>query len=255
MVFARVIALVLAVVVVREAVRWLVQRGSLRAMFDVSSPGSLRRRTLAIVAGLAATYLAVVALAFVYARGYGLPTGTSRYAVGEVLADGASAGKLATGDLIEAIDGEPVFIGRGPSLVERVNAKSGAPVAVHVRRAGEAKIVQVEPRRGTDKQGRPSWQLGIRPSVENERSTDGAFAFAFGFPVHHARSLVSDLFGNDEPEVGGPVRIVEEFRFDRQQAGALVLMAALSWAGHLLLLFALLDLVRLAIVIRDRLRA
>jgi C-terminal processing protease CtpA/Prc len=181
MVLVRALGLVLVVVLVRELARWLVLRGPfrIRAMFDHVTPGSLGRRFATIAAGLVAMYLAIVGLGLGYAATYGVTTSHGYYSVAEVLEDGASVGKLRAGDRIEAIDGEPIEVGTGRSLVERINDKGGAPVDVHIRRDREAHVIRIEPRQGSVRDGSPKWLIGIRPRFEAERTTAGALGFAF----------------------------------------------------------------------------
>lgn len=248
---------VIAVVAVRELARWLVHGGPLRfrAIFDLTAPGSLRRRTLAILAGLAAMYLAVAALAFTYGQLYGLPTGIRRYAVGEVLAGSAAEGKLERGDRIDAFDGEPLFVSRVPSLSDRVNAKGGLPFDLQVMRDGSPHVIRIAPTRADDESGQV-WRIGMRIVVDEERVRTGAVGFALGFPFAHARGVARELAASigGDAEVGGVVRLTDEFRTQFQPAGQRVVTGALQLSAHALLLFALLDLIRLAIVIRDRLR-
>ncbi|MDQ3336250.1 MAG: hypothetical protein M4D80_13865 [Myxococcota bacterium] len=256
MVLVGALGLVLAVVVVRELARWLVQRRPhpLRAMFDLVTPGSLGRRVATIAAGLGATYLAIVALGLGYAAGYGKPIGTGYLRVAELIEGGASVGKLRAGDRIEALDGEPIRIGH--SLTDRINAKAGAPVDVHIRRDGEALVVRIEPRQA-EVRGATQWLIGIRLASETERTTEGALGLALAFPWEHAKSVARGIAGafEDRAEVASVVRIVEVMTVTNEPAGVRVLMAALIWSGHLLLLALLVDLIRLVLVIRDRLRA
>ena len=243
-------ALVLAVVLTRELVRGMAQRRMprVREMFDLT-----KQPVGVTLAGLAGTYLAVATLAFTYAAVYGLPTGTRYFGVGEVLANGAAVGKLETGDRIERFDGEPVFVG-SHSLVERVNAKRGAPFHLDIVRDGERSTVFIAPKQGTDKQGKQLWLIGIRPVVDEERTRGNATPFALTYPARHVVQLVRDIGGwaRGGAEVGSVVRIAEEFR--RQSTGDRIFKGALQLAGHAFVLFALLDLIRLAIAIRDRLR-
>lgn len=257
MVLVAALALVLAVFVIRELVRALAQGGPFRLRpFDLVTPGSFRRRVGVIGAGLFATYAAVVALGLGYAATYGVPKSTDLFAVGEVIAGGAAAGQLLPGDRIKAIDGRELWVGSGRTLVERINDKAGAPVELSIIRDDTLHTIRITPRQGTNASGQPQWMIGIRPALAYDRSTYGAAEFALAYPWHHARRLgrsITRLF-EGRGDVAGVVRIVDSLRRANQPAGLLVLMAAQRWASHLLLLVVLLDLIRLVLAIRDRLR-
>ena len=109
--------------------------------------------------------------------------------------------------------------------------------------------VRIEPKQQGDK-----WLIGIRPVVDEDRDRSGAVPAALGYPISHVAQLARDIAGSfDEPEVGGVVRISEEFR--QSFGGIAIFQGALRLAGHAFVLFALLDLIRLALAFRDRLRA
>lgn len=196
------------------------------------------------VAGTVATYLGVAALAFGFFTCHGVPTGVHTTVVREVLEGYDAVGKLAPGDRIVAVDGTPLYPGRGPSLAQLVAAKQGAPVVLAVRRAGEALDVTVRPRLG--KEGAPPWLIGLRlQSVPEVATGTVVVAAAAGrYPIEQVRVIVAgfiaELAGPDDPDPGGPVRIVEEFRRSSELdgfAGQLALLVAV----YAMLVLALLD--------------
>jgi C-terminal processing protease CtpA/Prc len=105
----------------------------------------------------------VIAAALALAVGScGGTRGEPAYVVGAVLDGYDATGKLAPGDRIVAIDGlvlrEPVVA----NLVERVNARRGAPVVVTIDRDGALRDVTLKPTRDHSSRG-DAWVLGIRP--------------------------------------------------------------------------------------------
>lgn len=238
-----------------------------RARFRVfvrlaEAPGRGWTRAGALLAGLAAANLAVVALAFGYFAGHGVPIGEPAIFVDGVRDGYDAAGKLAPGDRIDAVDDELLVTGRGRSLTERVQAKQGAPVTLTVNRGREQLRVTVQPKLAeTGRAGdAPRWMLGItlfrRRMVDSSLTT--AAGAAFWFPPLRAVDLVSGwvavLFGSDDGDPGGPVRIVEELRgvYERQFAWE----AALNEATYALLVLLVLDLFAAgALVARARRRS
>ena len=247
-------------IAVREGVRLAIhgRPPRWRGVYQLATPVALRRRVLAIVAGIIATYLAVSALAYVHLTTYGWPTGYAIYGVGEVIFGSAADGALKPGDEIKALDGEPLQLGDRRTLVERVQAKGGVPIAIDIVRDGKPLRVTVTPRRGTTPSGKEQWLLGIRPVPVDIRSSTNAIDHALRYPLDRIRYLgpdIASMFESREPQTGSVVRITEEFRRSFTPAPDRALVLAVQTAGSLFLLLLLLDLVRLAIVIRDTLRA
>jgi regulator of sigma E protease len=74
----------------------------------------------------------------------------------------AAVAGIKTGDLILAVDGQPVN-GRG-ALVRYVRAAQGRPVEIAVRRGGEMLKFNVQPIKDQDKtEKEPQWRVGIVP--------------------------------------------------------------------------------------------
>lgn len=83
--------------------------------------------------------------------------------VGQVLEGQPAAGVLRTGDLVTAIDGQPVRSWEDiPPLVERLGRR-GVPGMVEVQRNGERLALELAPARATDGSG--DWRIGIGPAA------------------------------------------------------------------------------------------
>ena len=255
------LALLAGLIGVREGARLAIhgRPARWRGAVELATPVAMRRRVLAIAGGLVATYLAVSAIAYAHLSIYGWPSGDAVYAVGEVLEGGAAEGLLQRGDRIAAVDDVSLSLRQRPSLVDRVQAKGGAPVTLDIVRDGAPLRVTVAPRRGTAPNGRDLWLIGIRPVPIDIRASLYELESALRYPIDRTRHVGRDIRSMFRSEAGGPVRIGGEFRraFEREQRPVAdrALELALQTAGSLFLLLVLLDLVRLAIVIRDTLRA
>jgi len=241
-----------------------IERIWLRLFVRLPGPGRAGARLGAVTAGAAAAYLAAAGLAFAHVSCRGVSTGDAAIVVGEVLEGFDAAGKLQRGDRLVAVDGEPVFVGRGLSLTQRVAAKQGAPVTLTVRRAGAPLAVTIQPRRMETPTGAPGpWILGLRQASEPVLATVAtaeAAGIALRVPLRWLRDILSELVaslfaGSDAPDPGGPVRIVEEFRRAFEPAGDVAWRRAQLAATYALLLLAILDLVRAAAITLERLRA
>ncbi|MBP6629303.1 MAG: site-2 protease family protein [Kofleriaceae bacterium] len=189
------------------------------------------QRMAAIFAGPGANYLAAAVLALGLYAFHGMKSAERWYGVAAVKEGYDAAGKLAPGDRILAIDGQPVWLnspqGTLVSLTETVTAKGGAPVKVTVQRAGKTFDVDITPKLGTDDKGAPVrnpagkqlYILGIQPSEEHELRDVGlgaALTAAARFPIDQTRMMLGGLWsivtGKEKAEFGGPVRITEEFK-------------------------------------------
>jgi membrane-associated protease RseP (regulator of RpoE activity) len=208
-------------------------------LVEITAP-TRRKRALVVAGGLAGAYIGLAALAFVELTLDGVPNGTT-LEVREVLAGYDAEGKLAAGDRIATVDGDHFDPDAGPSLVERVDRKAGAPIVLGIVRDGRPLEVTVVP-----KPDHEHWRLGIRPMrVFDTRSDLGASVqIAVVFPLAAisvvAGRIYDALAGSGTADPGGPVRIVEE-----AAVAPSVLRAALFDGTYMLLLLAAVDLVRL----------
>lgn len=227
-----------------RSVRLPIERARLRIFVRLGEGDRTGAHLGVLAAGLAAAYVAVVALAFVFLLAVGMPTGESRIFVGEVLPESSATGKLQSGDQLVAVDGELLGTG-GPPLSELVGAKQGAPVTLTVRRAGARFDVTIQPKL-VESPDEPRWILGLRhyrlPVLET--AALAAADAALVLPLARVASLVSDLVAPSDP--GGPVRIVEEFRAGFDRVTVIAGRSALDAATWALLVVAILDLVRAA---------
>lgn len=228
------------------------------------APGGTGTRAGALVAGSAAAYLGVAALALGYFSCHGVPTDVRVALVAKVIPRSAADGTLEPGDRIFAVDGEPLLPDRGPSLSARVAAKEGAPVTLTILRAGLVLDVEVRPRL-TEVGGRARLLLGIeltaRPLVDT--SAAAAASTAIRFPFAQLSTIatrdLADLAalvrgGDDAPDAGGPVRIVEEFRRSFEASAQFLWLLALVGAGYTLFVLVGLDLLALIGLGRRRAR-
>ena len=170
-----------------------------------------RRGGTAVAAAGAASYVAIAALAFTLFAIRGVDTYKRIYVVDQVLDRFDAAGKLEPEDRIVAFGGEELVAGRGPMLAERVAAAGGAPVQLTIVRAGRRRDVTIQPTHDA----RGNWLLGIRQreELELDRDVGRAAAAAVRFPVSSLVDALTPAAENAPSEgVGGPVRIVQEFR-------------------------------------------
>lgn len=198
---------------------------------------------LAISAATATGYLGAATIAFAYVACHGTVV-HERRVVAEVLPGFDAHGKLERGDVLVAIDGTPIVV-RGQSLQELVNQRGGAAVMLTIERAGTERSVTVQP---TARDGK--FLLGIRLGIDQERDTNlgRAAQLATLQPVRQfaafARELRDSVGGSSEAEVGGPVRIVEEFARAREAGWAIGLKLAIRLASLMLVVMLIADLVR-----------
>lgn len=174
------------------------------------------QRLVTILAGPATNYLLAGVLGMVFYACHGIEV-PRWYGIGDVLPGYDAHGKLEPGDRIVAVDHSALYIDSGPSLIERVNASRGAPITLTIERGGKSHDVQVTPHDdGTGSATR--WRLGVRPVVMNltiELGALDAAGRALTYPFTLTRTIVTGLyrivFGSEETDLGGPVRMVEEF--------------------------------------------
>jgi membrane-associated protease RseP (regulator of RpoE activity) len=253
------LAAVVAFLVIAELGRVLVarlfgyqaERHAIPIMKLPGSRGTQGFRLALILAGPLTVYLAIAVLAFGVFRCTGTPNPDTATEISTTMDGGGAAGKLAAGDVIVEVDGAP-FAGGSTRLVELVGAKQGAPVALTVERAGARQTITVKP---TERDGR--WLLGIQLTAKREHSTGRALRDGIEYPaVQVARtfeSLIEIFRGSEEPDGGGPVRIVSEFQRAFETSSAiLILQLGMIFGTYTLIGLALFDLVRALLLILFR---
>jgi regulator of sigma E protease len=202
------------------------------------------QRFATIFAGPATNYLAalVLALGLYTCHGHDVP---EWYGVRAVIAGYDAKDKLHAGDRVLAVDGVPLRY-TGPSgLSKRVNASQGAPMTFQILREGVVKSVTIKPRlafettpiteRNLDQLTRHDpalapfaemirkmlpeqvWRIGVQWEVHERTYEVGvleATELALRYPIEQTkmigRSLYEIVWGGEDADPGGPIRIVEE---------------------------------------------
>jgi len=218
-----------------------------------------RLRFLTILAGPATNWISAIVLALLLYGAYGVKTTERWFGVHEVQKDAAAAGTLEAGDRIVAVDGQPIYMvspgGVVGSLRKAISAKQGQPVVVTVRRDGAVKDFTITPKPALDdkkqpvlEDGKPVFVLGFRVEEQFDRNRVGfgsTVQRALRYPVDQTVIIMSGLYavvtGKAKAELGGPVRIVEEFgaAFQSSFVDGLELLMVLSVYLALINLFPL----------------
>src|SRR5690606_21478179 len=81
--------------------------------------------------------------------------------IDQVRADGAAAGVLQAGDLVLAVDGQPVNAADEVSPLVDALGRRGGPGMIEVERQGERLAMELVPQRGTSPGREDIWELGI----------------------------------------------------------------------------------------------
>lgn len=189
------------------------------------------QRFAAILAGPATNFLSAFLLAFLLYAVWGVRSSERWFGVGAVLDGYDAKGQLEVGDRILAIDDKPIYLvdpnGQISTLRDRVNAKGGAAIKVTVRRNGAELSVQVTPKAGADKSGKPLldendkpvYLLGIVPTEQYQRVSVGvgtSVANALSYPFRQSALIYNGIkriiVGKEKADVGGGVRMAEEFK-------------------------------------------
>ena len=221
-----------------------------------------RLRFLTIFAGPATNWLSAIALALILYSVYGVKSQERWFGVHGFHQDAAVKGILEVGDRVLAVDGQPVYL-RAPdgtanpeSLRKLVSAKQGQPVTVTVQRHGVKRDFTVTPRIGKDEKGelikdragQQVYLLGFKIEEQFDRRSvgvGGTITSAFRYPVDQTVLIMTGLYqvvtGQAKAELGGPVRIVEEFSaaFESGFVDGLELLMVLSVYLALINLFPL----------------
>lgn len=175
------------------------------------------QRLATILAGPAASYLSLAAIAMALYTCHGIDV-PRWYGVGSVMNGYDAAGKLEPGDLILAVDYTRLYINSGPTLSERVNRGKGAPIALTIERNSEQRDVEIEPRQGKDASGRAVWLIGVQLVARDLAVKPGlvdAAGRALTYPARQTQLMVTAIyhtvFGSEKADPGGPIRMVHEF--------------------------------------------
>lgn len=104
----------------------------------------------------------------------GVPTAAPAIVVMDVLPGFDAVGKLQQSDRLVAVDGEPIFAERGPSLAQRVAAKQGAAVTLTVRRQAELLDVTIQPKLAKRPDGGSMWILAFVGRFHDAHARDRA---------------------------------------------------------------------------------
>jgi regulator of sigma E protease len=191
-----------------------------------------RLRFLTILAGPATNWLSAIVLALILYSVYGVKTQERWFGVGGFNKDAASAGLLVHDDRVLAIDGTPVYlvppsgVPTPDSLRKIISAKQGRPVTVTVVRDGIRRDVTITPKPGTTADGKPMmdagkqvYLLGFSIAEQFDRVRVGIVSTigrALRYPVDQTVAITTGIYqiftGKAKADVGGPVRIVDEFK-------------------------------------------
>lgn len=234
------IAATLVLIVLRELVRHRVRTAT-------------NQLVIAALAANLASYVLAAAVAFGVFVGHGITTGV-RDVVQGTLPGYDAATRLRPGDVILAVDHEPMSSG---SFSDRVARKNGAAVTLTIERAGVTTEVSVTPRRSTEDDTH-RWLLGIKRGAEPIQSRDvgAALGAAAAFPAGYVRFLAGEIgerfVGGERADPGGPARMIEEFRIALVQRGFLVELGSLwmRFAVFAMLLMFVVDIVRVTRIAR-----
>ncbi|HEU0035511.1 MAG TPA: M50 family metallopeptidase [Kofleriaceae bacterium] len=180
------------------------------------------QRFLTILAGPATNYLSAIALAFGLYMCQGQAGDT--YYVAEVTPGFDAVGKIQPGDRILTLDGVSMA-GRNLQLSEEIVKKQGKPVTLTVLRDHQVVVVPLTPKPAVDAKGVPQrdkhnnlvYRIGIVQTADFvdvgvlESAHD-----AIVYPVVQTKAILKGLygivFGSEEADPGGPIRIVSEFK-------------------------------------------
>jgi regulator of sigma E protease len=176
------------------------------------------QRFITIFAGPATNYLSaiVLALALYTCHGIDIP---KWYAVDETMEGYDARGKLEPGDRILEVDGVPLAYKHGDELIKLINAAKTPEVTLKIERKGQAQDIAVKRRLDKDKDGKEVWRIGVKPEIHRATQSVGvleAGQLALRYPVEKTKEIGAMLygivFGSEEADPGGPIRMVKEFQ-------------------------------------------
>ena len=210
-----------------------------------------KQLVLAVLVANVASYVLAAAVAFGVFAGHGITTGVRTVVQGALPGSDATT-KLRPGDVIVAVDHEPIGSG---SLSDRVARKNGAAVTLTIERAGATSEVSITPTRSTEGDTH-RWLLGITRDVEPIQSRDvsAALRAAAVFPAVYVRILANQLGerfgGGDRADPGGPIRMIEEFQLPRRSFLVEMGLLWMRFAVLAMLLMLGVDIVRVTRIAR-----
>lgn len=119
--------------------------------------------------------------------------------IGQVREDGPAAGALLPGDVVLAVDGEPVNAADEVGPRVRALGERGGPGMVEVERGGERLALELEPRRSTDPAREGAWELGIVMAAPQAPAYDAVQRFnplaALPMALRETGRLTADSLG------------------------------------------------------------
>jgi regulator of sigma E protease len=221
------------------------------------------QRFITIFAGPATNYLSAIVLAMALYTCHGIDV-PHWYGVHEVNEGYDAQGKLQPDDRILKVNGTELFRDSGPSLVDRVTSTKGAPLQLTILRHGATTEVTIKPQLDNDRRPLnelaraapalapltqklaaswpdPVWRIGVKPVVQPLVIHIGlldAAGRAVSYPIEQTKvigaGLYGIIFGNEQADLGGPTRMVEEFQRAFSEGivtGIKLLMVLSVWLG------------------------
>lgn len=169
---------------------------------------SLFARVFAILAGPLANYLFATVLFFIYFAVGGVPQPTNKAIIDVMDKSPAQAAKLQTGDTVTAIGGTKV--NDWEAMRHEIVKYPGKPVAIDIQRGKQQLELIVVP-----KNEKNEGRIGVGPFSPNVPVTlkeAGVKSLIMPYMVVKTSiiGLGRILAGIDPPDLGGPVRIVNE---------------------------------------------
>lgn len=219
-------------------------------------------RFLTIFAGPATNWISAILLALLLYSVSGIKSTERWFGVGAVTDDAAAAGFLKPGDRVLSINDSPIRLVTDSgvqypisTVTKIVSSQSGQPVKISVQREGKVLDYNITPKQAFDKEGKPElldgkpvFRLGFRIAEQHDRRRLGfvdTTRAALRYPVDQTALIMGGLYdvvtGKAKAELGGPVRIVEEFSaaFDSGFVDGIELLMVLSVYLALINLFPL----------------
>ncbi|MBF0249477.1 MAG: RIP metalloprotease RseP [Alphaproteobacteria bacterium] len=194
----------------------------------------LRQRAAIVSAGPIANFLFAVLMFWTVNTLYGVPHVLS--AVGEVIeGSAAEASGFRSGDLITAIDAQPVEL--FSELHDIVSVNAGVELAFEVERDGAVIVIRATPRSMVDEQtGEGKGLLGVRPSLEHVRTEEIGIVKGLGMAVEQTYLFTANILSGlgdmvsgerSAKELGGVISIAQ-YSGEAAQAGMIGVLRFLA---------------------------